>query len=71
MKNVKIFVMDAKSDPKVVMDLSIFKNRWMEQSATQESKFVGGIIDENEPCLLIEILSRDPFFVTCTWNGTL
>ena len=35
--------MDAKIDPKVVMDLSTFKIWWMEQSATHEPEFVGGI----------------------------
>ena len=31
---VKNFVMDAKIDPKVVMDLPILKNWWMGQFAT-------------------------------------
>ena len=35
-------VMDAKIDPKVVMDLSI-QNWWMELSATHTPEFVGGI----------------------------
>ena len=35
--------MNAKIDPKVVMDLSIFKNWWMETFATQQSKIVGRI----------------------------
>ena len=41
-KFVKNFVMNAKIDPKVVMDLSI-KYMWMEQFATQQSKFVGRV----------------------------
>ena len=42
-KFVKNFVMDATIDPKVVMDLAIFKNWWMEQSASHESKIGGRI----------------------------
>ena len=34
-------VMDAKIDPKIAMDLFIFKNWWMEHSANQKSKIVG------------------------------
>ena len=34
-KFVKNFVMYAKTDPKVVVDLSFFQNWWMEQFATQ------------------------------------
>ena len=40
-KFVNNFVMNGKIDPKVVMELSIFKNWWMEQFATHKSKFVG------------------------------
>ena len=36
-------VRNAKIDPKVVMDLSIFKNWWMGQFATQQPKIVGRI----------------------------
>ena len=34
-KFVKNFVIDAKIDPKVEMDLSKISSWWMEQSATQ------------------------------------
>ena len=42
-KFVKNFVMCAKNDPKVVMDLSMFKIGGWEQFATHQSKFAGGI----------------------------
>ena len=32
---VKNFVMDAESDPNVVVDLTIFKNWWMDYSSTK------------------------------------
>ena len=35
-KFVKNNVMNAKSGPKVVMELSIFKNRWMEQCTSHQ-----------------------------------
>ena len=40
---VKNFVMNAKIDPKVVMDLSIFKTGGMEHFATHQSKKFGRI----------------------------
>ena len=42
-KFAKNFVMNAKIDPKVVMDLSILGDWWMDQFATHQSKFVGRI----------------------------
>ena len=42
-KFAKNFVTNAKIDPKVVMDLSILGDWWMEQFATHQSKFVGRI----------------------------
>ena len=65
-------VMDDKINQEIVMDINWFRsevcfgsvhiqNWWMGQSATHQSKFVGRIIDENEPWLLIGVPSRDPF----------
>ena len=55
-KIVTNFVMNAKIDPKVSMDLSIFKiGGW---NSLEE------LIDEDEPRLLIRIPSGDPFLVT-------
>ena len=63
-KVVKSTVMKAEIDPKVVMDLSIFKlggwNNSMPSNPTLLAEFVG----ENELWLLIRIPNRDPFFVT-------
>ena len=59
----KNFVMDAKIDPKVVMDLSIFLN-WLEQSVTHYQHLLEEFIFQNEPVLLIGISSRDPCLVT-------
>ena len=42
-KFVKNFVMNAKIDPKVVMDLCIFKKWAMEQFAAEQSKIAGRI----------------------------
>ena len=66
MKNfVKNSEMNAQIDPKVVMDLSIIQNWWMEQFATQQPKTLSEeFFDENEPWLLIAIPSREPFLVT-------
>ena len=61
---MKNFVMGAKIDPKVVMDLSIFKNWWMEHSATQNRKLLEESSEEDElQLLLIGILSRGSFLV--------
>ena len=60
-KFVKNFVMNAKIDPKVVMDLII--GGWNSlQPSTQ--KLLEEFVDENEPWLLIGIPIRDPFLVT-------
>ena len=63
-KFVKNFVMDAKTDPKVVVDLSIFTfgGWYILQSITQN--FLEEFTDENEPWLLIGIPNRDSFHVT-------
>ena len=62
-RTVKNFVMNAKIDPKVVMDLSIFKfGGWNSLQPSIQNLFE--FIDENEPWLLIGIPSRDPFLVT-------
>ena len=58
---VKHFVMDAKIDPKVVMDLSIFKIGGWNTLHYSNRKSLDECIDENEPWLLIGILSKDLF----------
>ena len=60
---MKNFVMGAKIAPKVVKDLSVFKNWWMEHSTTQSSKLLEDFINENEPRLSIRIQNRHPFFM--------
>ena len=62
-KFVKNFVMDARSDPKVVMDMSISKIGGWNSLNTINQKLLEEIVDENEPRLLIRVPSRDPFFV--------
>ena len=61
-KFVKNSVMNAKMDPKVVMDLSIFKICGWNSLSNQ--KLLEEFVDENEIWLLIGILNRDPFLVT-------
>ena len=56
--------MDAKIDPKVVMDLSIFGSGGWNELQPIDQKSLGKIIEENISQLLIGIPSRDPFFVT-------
>ena len=69
-KFAKNFVTDAKNDPKVVMDLSIFKNWRMEKSLQPiNQELLEEFIDENEPWLLIGIPSRDRFLVTQYLEG--
>ena len=63
-KIVKNFVMNAKIDPKVVMDLSIFESGGWNSLQPINQKLLEEFIDESEPWLLIGIPSRDPFFVT-------
>ena len=53
-----------KIDPKVVMDLSIFKIGGWNSLHPSNQKLLEEFMDENEPWLLIGIPSRDPFFVT-------
>ena len=60
---MKNFVMDAEIDPKVVMDLSIFKIGGWNISQPSNRKLLEEFIDENEPWLLIGIPSRDPFLI--------
>ena len=55
--------MNAKIDPKVVMDLSIFKIGWNSLQPRNQN-LLEEIIDKDEPWLVIGIPSRDPFFVT-------
>ena len=56
--------MDAQIDPKVVMDLSIFKNGGWNSLQPSNQILVEEFIDKNEPWLLIGTPSRDPFLVT-------
>ena len=57
--------MDAKIDPKVVMDLSIFKIGGWNILQPSNRTLWEECIDENEPrlLLLIRIPSRDPFLM--------
>ena len=65
---MKNFVMNAKIDPKVVMDLSIFKfGRWNSLQPIDQ-KLLEEFIDESQPWLLIELPSRDPFLMTQYWE---
>ena len=59
-KFVKNFVMHAKIDPKVVMDLSTFKNCGWNSLQPVDQNLLEEFIDESEPWLLIGIPSRDP-----------
>ena len=61
---MKNFVMDAKIDPKVVMDRSKFKIGGWNCLQPIDQNLFEKFIDENEPWLLIGIPSRDPFLVT-------
>ena len=62
--SVKNFVMDAKIDPKAVLDLSIFKIGGWNSLQPIDQHLFEEFVYRNEPRLLIGILSRDPFFVT-------
>ena len=55
--------MDAKIDPKVVMDLSIFKIGGWNILQPSDRKLLEEFIDENEPWLLNGIPSRDSSFM--------
>ena len=61
---MKNFVTNAKIDPKVVMDLSIFQIGGWNSVQPSDRKLLEEFIDENEPWLLIGIPSRDPFLLT-------
>ena len=63
-KIVKNFVMNAKIDPKVVMDLSKFKIGGWNSLQAMNQKLLEEFLDENELWLLIGIPSRGPFLVT-------
>ena len=63
-KFVKNFMMVAKIDPKVVMDLSIFKIGGWNSLQPIKQNLLEKFTDENEPWLLIGIPSRGPFLVT-------
>ena len=61
---VKNSARNAQIDPKVVMDLSIFKIGGWNSLQPSNQKLLEEFIDENEPWLLIGIPNRDPFLVT-------
>ena len=69
-KLMKSSVMDAKIDPKVVIDLSIFKSGGCNELQAIDLKTLDKFIDENMPWLLVGISSRDPFIRT-VWRNTL
>ena len=54
-------MLDAKIDPKVVMDLSIFKIGGWNILQPNNRKSLEEFIDENEPWLLVRIPSKDLF----------
>ena len=54
---MKNFVMNSKIDPKVVMDLSIFKIGGWNSLRPINQNLSEELIDENEPWLLIGIPS--------------
>ena len=56
--------MDAIIDPKVVMDLSMFKFGGWNSLQIINQNLEEEFIDKNESWLLIGIPCRDPFFVT-------
>ena len=63
-KFVKNFVMDAKIDSKVLMDLSIFNIGGWNSLRPIDQNLLEKCIDENEPWLLsIRIPSRDSFIM--------
>ena len=61
---MKNFVMNAKVDPKNVMDLSVLEIGGWNSSQPINQKMFEEFVDENEHWLLIGIPSRDPLFVT-------
>ena len=52
------------NDPNIVMDLSMFNFGGWNSLQPINQKLLEEFIDENEPCLLIGVPSRDPFLVT-------
>ena len=56
--------MGAQIDPKVVIDLSIFKIGEWNSLQPIDQNLLEEFVDENEPWFLIGIPSRDPFLVT-------
>ena len=63
-KFVKNSAMNAQIDPKVVMDLSMFKNGGLNSLQPRNQTMIEDFLDENEPWLLIGIPSIDPFLLT-------
>ena len=68
---VKNFVMNAKFDPKNVMDLSVFEIGGCNSSQPINQKMFEEFVDENEHWFLIGIPGRDPLFVTSVLGTTL
>ena len=64
-------VVDAKIDPKVVMDLAIFQIGGWNEVQPIDQKSLENFIDENMPWLLVGIPSRDPFLVAHYFGETL
>ena len=62
-KIVKNFVMNAKIDPKVKMDLPMFKISGWNSLQHSKRKLLEEFVNENEPWLLISIPSRDSFLM--------
>ena len=60
---MKNFVMDAKIDPKVVLDLSMSKIGGWNILQPSNRKLLEEYIDEKEPWLLIRITSKDSFLM--------
>ena len=61
---VQNIVINAKIDPKVAMDLYMFKIGGWNHLEPKNQKSLEVFLDENQPWLLIGIPKRDPFLVT-------
>ena len=61
---MKVIVMNAKLDSKVVTDLSLFKIGGWDNLQLSNQNFLEEFLDENEPWMLIGIPNRDPFCLT-------
>ena len=66
---IQNFVMDAKIDPKVVMDLSMFKIGGWNILQPSNRKLLEEFVDENEPWLLIRTPGRESFLMIQYLDG--